>query len=101
MLVITKRRCLLCGKLFSPSTKKHLFCEKKCYRRYYFETVERKFPKFICPHCEFKTNLNFNIKLKSNRKKWENFKCPNCGKNNLERKKLQFIYINATKVNVV
>lgn len=79
-----RRKCLICKKLFVSKTKKHFFCSKKCYRKYYWLKIEKKFPTFRCPTCKSLIKLNFNIKKPRNQLKWKSFKCPVCHKNNLD-----------------
>jgi len=75
-----KRKCLRCGKAFSPKNDKHLFCIRTCYRKYYWAKVEKSnsFPKIICPHCNNKTELTFNPM--KNYVKFRHVCCQHCGK---------------------
>lgn len=85
MLIIPfgKRKCLRCGRVFTPKTYRHLYCRRKCYMRTYHELAKgHKYPDYVCPNCGYKTKLTFNIKKKYQR--WINFSCPNCGTKTIE-----------------
>lgn len=70
----------MCGKIFKPYKKNHLFCSKKCYRKWYWIKIEKplqhNFPSFICEFCNNKIQLDF-FPIKD-KKKWSEFICPIC-----------------------
>lgn len=71
------KKCLQCGKDFYRRTKKHFFCCKSCYNKYYSKELENnKFPEVICQKCGKKTKLNFNPK--KDFQKLKEFKCSHC-----------------------
>ena len=83
-----KRICPICGELFTPKTKKHIFCKRKCYKISYRKQKNiQNFPKFICPQCKTKIELNFHPK--NNNSAWEKFQCPICNYNPSKDKKTE------------
>ena len=77
--------CPVCKTKFTPKTKNHTFCKRKCFKIDYNRRLREKNlggnPSFLCPRCKKLTKLDFNPK--KNTLKWNNFICPNCNfKNN-------------------
>lgn len=73
-----KAICPTCKTEFPKKNIRHIYCVRKCFKKAYMEKIkkERIFPFFICPECGEKTQLDFYPA--SSKKKWNNFKCPNC-----------------------
>lgn len=70
--------CPTCGIKFPKKNIRHIYCVRRCFKRAYMEKIKKgkTFPFFICPECGEKTHLDFYPA--SSKKKWNNFKCPNC-----------------------
>ena len=79
-----KITCPVCKTKFTPKTKNHTFCKRRCFKIDYNKRLQKKNlgknPSFLCPKCEKVTKLNFNPK--KNTKEWRNFKCSFCGYKN-------------------
>jgi predicted RNA-binding Zn-ribbon protein involved in translation (DUF1610 family) len=81
-----KISCLVCGTLFEPKTKNHIFCKRRCFKIDYNKRLREKnlggSPNFLCPKCEKITKIKFDPR--KNAKKWNDFTCSHCGyKNNI------------------
>jgi len=82
MKQLPARKCLTCGIVFIPNTKKMVYHERKCFKKAsYILTQERKktlpkFPKYKCPKCSFFMTLDFDPIKKNS--KWLAFNCPQC-----------------------
>jgi len=84
-----------CSNIFTPKTKKHLFCCRKCYMLKYRSKDEVfGFPIFKCPVCGKKINLKFNP-LKEPAK-WARYKCYHCNWRNIDS---DYMDIQKIKIN--
>ena len=72
--------CPMCGTRFKKRAHNQVFCKRKCYKKYWNNgsKVEETMPKFACSNCGTITELDFFPKQSI--MKWEEWKCPVCGK---------------------
>jgi len=78
---IKKKTCKECGKLYSPTNYRQMYCSRNCFRINYTRRLNiNKFPIYKCGHCGTETKLDFSPKR--DLVKWEAYCCPECGYNN-------------------
>ena len=83
MLVSNKKLCRLegCNNLFTPIRKKHFFCHRRCFNKWYHRIIkEEKYPSWICPVCNEQKKLNFHPK--QSEKKLLGIICSHCDHKN-------------------
>lgn len=78
-----KRQCQICGKDFIAIKHTQHFCQRKCFKKDYYQRtklklaeLESRTPQFKCPICSVSTKLDFDpIK---NEVSFGLFVCPFC-----------------------
>lgn len=79
-----KRECKICGKKFTAIKNTQFFCQRKCFKKDYYQRtklklaeIESRTPVFTCILCDHSLKLDFDpIKDEVS---FGLFICPNCG----------------------
>ena len=74
-----ERICRSCKNKFEAKKYKQWYCSKRCFKKDYFQRVNKKeygMPSFICEVCGATWKLQTDPI--SDPLFWTNFKCPNC-----------------------
>jgi transcription elongation factor Elf1 len=62
-----KRKCKICGKSFTAIKNTQFFCQRKCFKKDYYQRTKKKLaelearrPTFTCAVCDTTTKLDFD-----------------------------------------